>query len=146
MCWDFDLSRISSLRTLETTAASITAAGEAASGFLKTVLSTVTSPLPLELVINYSMSEVRYYSRWYIPLQKFYPNERAADALIHQERFKVFSEMYAVRQFQLALCAGVSGRFAQDVVWALECIVKEARMNENSNYLPCEPVIQYFAC
>ena len=146
MCRDFDLSRNSSLRTLETTAASITAAGDAASGFLKTVLSTITSPLPLELVINYEMFEVRSYSRWYIPLQKFYSNERAADTLIHQERFKVFGEMYAVRPFRLVLCAGVSGRFSQDIVWALECIVEEARKDENSNYLPCEPVIQYFAC
>ena len=146
MCWALDLSRNSSLRTLETTAASITTAGEAASGFLKTVLSTVTSPLPLELVIDYGMSEVHCYRASYIRLGIVSQNERAADALVQQERFKAFSEMYAVRQFRLVLRAGVSGRFAQGIVWALESIVKEARMDEKSNYLPCEPVIQYFAC
>ncbi|KAF9780999.1 hypothetical protein BJ322DRAFT_291114 [Thelephora terrestris] len=49
----FDLSRNKSLRTLETTAQSITRAGGSAPEFLKTVLSSVASPGMLDVVITY---------------------------------------------------------------------------------------------
>jgi hypothetical protein len=55
----FNLSRKKSLRTLETTSASITGAGDgAASGFLKSVLATIAPTLPLDVVIasgNYDL-------------------------------------------------------------------------------------------
>ena len=141
MRWAFDLSHNSSLRMLETTAISITTAGDVASGFLKTVLSTVTSPLPLELVINYGTSEVYCHSPSYIRVGMVSPSERAAETLIHQERFKVFSEMYAVREFRLVLCADVFDRDAEDTTRALESVVEAERMSGGFDYLSCEPLI-----
>ena len=141
MRWAFDLSRNSSLRTLETTAISITAAGDAASCFLKTVLSTVTSPLPLELVINYDMSDVRCYRPSYIRIGRVSPSERAAETLVHQERFKVFSEMHAVRQFRLVLCADILDHTVEDTTRALESVVKAERMDGGFDYLSCEPLV-----
>jgi len=138
----FDLSRNSSLRTLETTALSITTAGDVASGFLKTVLSTIASPLPLELVINYGIFEVRCHRAAYIRIGIIKPNERAADTLIQQARFKVVSEMYAVRQFRLVLRAEGMDPYVQDAVRAIGCIVEEGRIDGKLYHLPCEPVIQ----
>ena len=140
----FDLSRNSSLRTLETTATSITTAGDIASGFLKTVLSTVASSLPLELITDYDICEVYCYMPTYVRLGAIEPNKRAADTLIQQARFKVFSEMYAVRQFRLVLRVDISDSFVQDGVRALECIVEEGRIDGELYHLPCEPVIQQF--
>ena len=54
----FNLSRNETLRTLETTAESVTAAGDAALGSLRTILSTVTSPMLLDLVIVYLDSDI----------------------------------------------------------------------------------------
>ena len=130
----FDLSRNTSLRTLETTAISITIAGDVASGFLKTILSTVTSTLPLDLLINYGVAEVCFHTP---PYSHVFQQDRAAEALVHRERFKVFSEMYAVREFHLVLRADVSDRMTQVTTRALGWTVKEGL-----DHLPCKPVIQ----
>ena len=137
----FDLSRNTSLQTLETTAWSISAAGDTAPGFLKTVLSTVTSPLPLDLLINYGEFVVLCHRPLCSRLHRISPSERAAEAHVHRERFKMFSEMYAVREFRLLLCADVLDDAIEDTVRALECIVGEERMNGRLDYLPCEPLI-----
>jgi len=120
---------------------SITAAGNTASGFLRTVLSTVTSPLPLDLLINYDAFVVLCHRPLYRPVSRVLPSERAAEALEHRKRFKVFSEMYAVREFRLVLCADVLDYAIEDVTRALECIVKKERMGGRLDYLPCEPLI-----
>jgi len=138
VCWDFDLSWNSSLRTLETTAISITSAGSIASGFLKAVLSTVASPLLLDIVINYDMSRVRRYMPSYIRAGWISETQQVAEALVHRERFKVFSEMYMVRDFRLVLCADVPDQSAEDATRALEAIVRAERKNGG---LQCEPVI-----
>ena len=129
--WNFDLSRNSSLRTLETTANSITAAGEAASGFLNTVLSTVTSPLPLDLVINYDAFDVRYHVPPSTHVRDISPSRHVAEALVHLELFKVFREIYVVREFRLMRCADEAplGHAAEDTTRALECVVEVERMN-----------------
>jgi len=141
MRWDFDLSRNSSLRTLETTEISINFAGDVASGFLKTVLSTITSPLPLDLIVNYGRCEVWSYRPSLIRARSVSPSERSAEALVHQERFKMFSEMYMVREFRLVLCADVGNGAAVDVMRALESIVEAERVNGRLDSLPCEPLI-----
>ena len=138
---DFDLSRNSSLRTLETTANSITTAGDAASGFLKTVLSTIISPLPLDVLIGYGTFVVRCHMPCYVRVWDISPSERAAEVLLHLERLKVLSGVYMVREFRLVRCADVSDRDAEDVTRALESIVEAARMNGGVDYLPCEPLI-----
>ena len=139
---DFDLSRNSSLRMLETTAVSIADAGDAASGFLKAVLSTVTSPLPLVLLVGYGAYEVRCHTPSYVRDCALSPSKRAAEDLVHLRRFKLFSEMFMVREFRLVLCTDVLGcAAAEDAKRALERIVKAERMNGGFDYLPCEPVI-----
>ena len=120
---------------------SITAAGDTASGFLTNVLSTVTSTLPLDLLINYDGFVVLCHRPIYSRVECIPLSERAAEALVHRERFKVFGEMYAVREFRLVLCADVLDNAVEDTMRALECIVKEARMNGGLGYLSCEPLI-----
>jgi len=139
--WAFDLSRNSSLRTLETTARSIKRAGNTASCFLKAVLSTITSARPLNLLINYDMLEVHCHMPSYIRAGIISPSKRTAQDLVHLGLFKVYSEIYVVRGFQLVLCADVSDRDAQDATRALECIIKEVGMNGGLDYLSCEPLI-----
>ena len=140
MGWDFDLSRNSSLRTLETTAISITRApGDVASEFLKAVLlSTVTSPLPLDVVVNYYAWDAGYHWNTTICVT---PSERAAELLAHRARFKVFSEMYTVREFRLVFCAEVRGHEAEEAMRALERIVEAERMDGGFDYLSCEPSV-----
>ena len=126
---------------LETPAWTISVAGNTASGFLRAVLSTVTSPLPLDLLINYGVYVVSCHSPLHSRLHRISPDERAAEAHVHRERFKVFSEMYAVREFRLLLCADVLDYAIEDTVRALEWIVEEERMSGRLDYLPCEPLI-----
>ena len=106
---DFNLSRNVSLRTLETTATSIANAGDSASGFLKAVLSTITSPLPLNFVITYRYFDVDLYvSSWD---RRFRVRGMAQNVLDHPRRFEVFSEIHkcegfdwcSVRMFSIAL-------------------------------------------
>ena len=54
-CFEISICRGTSPsdRTLETTAESILAADDTASGFLKTVLSSIPPPVPLGIVILY---------------------------------------------------------------------------------------------
>ena len=59
----------------------------------------------------------------------------------HQERFKVFREMYRVREFQLVLCADVPYCVTNRAMWALEDIVEAERKNGGLDYLACEPLI-----
>jgi len=114
---------------------SITSAGNVASGFLKAVLSTVTSPLPLDVVINYGLC-------WHRPSSVHVaPSERDAEALAHLERFKVFSEMYMVREFRLVLCAEVFDWDAEEATRALECAVEAERMNGGFDYLAYKPLV-----
>ena len=141
MRWNFNLSRNSSLRTLETTAISITDAGDTASGFLRAVLSTVTSPFLLDLLITYSGFVVYCHMPRNSRARHVLPSQRAAEALNHRVRFKVYSEMYAVREFRLVICADVLGDAIEDTVRALECILEKERKNGGLDYLPCEPSI-----
>jgi hypothetical protein len=141
---DFDLSRNESLRTLETTAGSIAGAGDNAPGFLKTVLSTVTSPLPLDIVITYRSRDVDFYVYgWEKPVRvdRPLPELIAKNTLHHSERFRVLSEMHRVREFRLVLCAGVPDCIAERALQALKQIVEAERMRGGLDYLLCEPLI-----
>ena len=137
----FDLSRNKSLRTLETTSASITAAGDAASSFLKAVLTTVAPALPLDVVIAYGNRDVGYFvsdcPKGVLPRQ-----EKGGDsALRHAGQFKVFREMYMAREFRLILCADVHDWIVERAVRVLERIVDTEKKNWRLDYLPCEPLI-----
>lgn len=125
---DFDLSKNRSLRTLETTATSITDAGDAASGFLKTILSTIPPSLPLDVIIIHKEYEVGLFGRYRwtesvhpVPSCKQEDIKRA-----HFDRFMVFREMYSVREFRLVLCADVLACAEKPAMKMLDGIVTEA--------------------
>lgn len=141
----FNLSKNKSLRTLETTARSVTAAGDSAAGFLKTVLSTITSPSSLNVVITYDSFDVGRVMRYSLnPVRvEGGPIGRSAEsAFYHSARFKVFGEMYQMRKFRLVLCADVFECIAEYAKQTLEGIVAEERKNGGLDYLTgCEPLI-----
>ena len=135
----FDLSRNKSLRTLETTAWSITCAGDAASGFLKTVLSTIVPSLPLDVVITYCDCVLGVSGREiYRPSSLSLPSARATH---HLGRFKVFREMYEARKFRLVLCANVFGWAVERSMEVLEQAVEGEKARGGFDYLECEPLI-----
>jgi len=145
---DFNLSRNVSLQTLETTAASIANAGDTASGFLKAVLSTITSPLPLNLVITYRDFDVGLYlCSWdrrfsgEKRVERAHLKEIAQNILDHPRRFVVFSEMHRVREFRLVLCADVLDCIAERATRTLECILEAERIKGGLDYLLCEPLV-----
>jgi len=142
--WHFNLSRNKSLRTLETTAGSIATAGEAASGFLKAVLSTIPPHIPLDIVITYRECDFSCFgSTWAKPVYVEYPlPEIEAENVQHSRRqFKVFRQMYRVREFRLVLCVDVLDCVVEDTMWALESIVEVERESGRLDYLVCEPLI-----
>ena len=145
----FNLSRSKSLRTLGTTVRSIICAGDTAPSSLRTVLSTVTSPMFLDVVIVYHDGDL---DRWapdcygpsrvghtcfFVPL----PEEIAAYALRYQQTFKVFREMHEASKFRLVLCADVSDPVVEYTVEMLERYLEAERMEGGLDYLRCEPLI-----
>ena len=142
---DFNLSGNTSLRRLETTAESITAAGEAAPGFLNTVLSTITSPLPIDVVINYGEREGDYYvfswEKHVFGLRHTDTDRMATDAQHRVGRFQIFREMQGVQGFRLVLCTNVHDCIAECARWALEHAVETELEGGGSGYLLQGPLI-----
>jgi len=141
--WHFDLSQCKSLQTLETTAESMVAMG-AAPNFLSTVLSTITSPLPLDLIIVYWETDVdRMIRNWSKPVvvKDSCAEIKAANVLHHQHRFRMFHEMYRVRGFQLVLCIDVVDCAVEQSLQVLEGLVEVEKAKGGFDYLFCEPLI-----
>ena len=136
----FDLSRNKSLRTLETTSASITVASDA-SRFLKAVLATVAPGLPLDVVVTYGNSDVGYFVSTGKGGVLPYSGTGGDNPLHHAGQFKVYREMYKAREFRLILCADVYGQIVERAVGVLERIVDTEKKNGRLDYLPCEPLI-----
>ena len=137
----FNLSRSKSLRMLETTVGSITCAGDAALSSLRTVLSTVTSPMFLDVVIVYHDDDL---SRW--GPDYFGPSCRvgptlAACTIRHQQTFKVFREMHEALEFRLVLCADVSYLMVGYTVEMLKRFLMVERIVGGLDYLRYEPLI-----
>jgi hypothetical protein len=139
----FNLSQNRSLRTLETTAESITAARSTASNFLTTVLSTVTSPVLLDVVIVYgdfdldaspSCSNCRpdpvCFCCW--------RSQAVVDAPRYKWQFGVFREMHEARDFRLVLCADV---FEYTVDHAIRRLKRIVKANGGLGYLLHKPLI-----
>ena len=144
----FNLSRNRSLRTLETTAGSINVADDTASSFLRTVLSTVTSPGPLDVVIVYREVDLGgFQSRWFgcdsDPVCFRHRSQRgmAVDAAKYRRQFRVFREMHKARDFHLVLCADVFDCMVEHAIQTLEHIVNTREVNGGLDYLLCEPLI-----
>ena len=137
MRWDFDLSRNKSLRTLEITAESMVSV-DTVPNFLGTVLSTITSSLPLNVIIIY----------WYPDICEEVHKERLCGARLitpsirHAQRFKEFHKMYTARKFQLVLCAyGRGGGTMELAIQGLKRIINRERARGGLDYLDCEPLI-----
>ena len=138
---DFDLSRNNSLRTLETTAQSITVAAYGAAGFLATVLSSVTSPAALDVVVVYRDNDLG--GRKHCPLcgpgsiclhHLIFPCDTSHYDPLH---FLIFREMHSVRDFHLVLCVDVFDSMMPQALQLMESIVE----HHGFYYLPHEPSI-----
>ena len=123
-----------SLRTLETTAISITNAGDSASGFLKTVLSTIPPSISLQVVVIHHMgSGVGWYGwdrKTGVQAGPQCAREEVAGNRKHSERFMVFREMYNERKFQLVLFADVHARAQEHAKTMLKGIVEATGKQE----------------
>ena len=141
--WHFDLSQNKCLRTLETTAESMVAP-DASPSFLSIVLSTVTSPLFLDVVVVYwegNVDRMVYYWLKPVVVVHLLPEDIADNALYHRRRFEQFREMYRTREFRLVLRVDVLDCIVEDVIRSLECVVETEKVKGGLDYFPCEPVI-----
>ena len=145
----FNLSQNKFLRTLEITVESIDAAGDTAPDFLKTVLSSVTSPGPLDAVIIYQDYDFTYYppcKRCNLePLHSHHCFQDIMDKLIldRQRQLKVFREMHSVRDFRLVLCADISGNSVGRATKTLEHIVRAEKVEGRTDYFLYKPLIVF---
>lgn len=150
---ELDLSQNKSLRTLEVKAWMIIlpnfacAPNPATSGFLRTALSTITSPVFSEVVILYQDVDFCYKEFYPISTGSLYrgvtPSRRALEASWHRRLFEVFREMYTVREFRLVLCAEVWDRAVDYAVDVLKRTVAAEKAAKRLDYLPSEPVVVY---
>ena len=110
--------------------------------FLRTVLSTISSPLPLDIIIVYRHYDVGYMVSWWkpFPVAEFDGGLRETNAL-HQQRFKQLRKMYMVREFRPVFCADAIGCAMEHVVRGLESIVEMERARGRLDYLLREPSI-----
>ena len=136
----FDLSRSKSLRTLETTARSIDSARDAP-GFFKTVLSTTTPSLVLNVVITYRERDIGMKVRGRTLVSLRFISIPVTREVRYSKPFRLCKEMYEVREFQLVLCADVFGFIVDYAVRELELAVEEEKARGGLDYLQYEPPI-----
>ena len=111
------------------------------------MLSTITSPLPLDVIIDYDDFDVDRMRCWTAnpaltcPLPLELEDRIAKNVLRHQQRFKLFEEMYRVRRFRLVLCADVSNHAVEPAVETLESLVRVEKARGRLGYLHCEVLI-----
>lgn len=145
----FNLSKNTSLRALKTDA-KFAVAGDAASTFFKAVLSTITSPLSLDFIVVHTESEVGYPirndARGPVLVDDISAEIRAQFVRRHPERFKVFREMYSVREFRLVFCACVLERAEKHAAETLERVVEEEGKDGGLDYLRRRPLVVSRAC
>ena len=139
MLQHFNLSRNKYLRTLEITTESIAAANDTASGFLKTVLSSVASPAPIDVVIiyrDYDLGGIQFCIFCDPGSICFWHHSQLLDRIArgHQQQLGMFRKMYNSWDFRLVLCADVSDCMVEHSIEMLGNIAKVAQ-------LPHEPLI-----
>ena len=119
-------------------------AEDATPDFLTTVLSTITSRLPLDVIIDYDdvdVDRVRYLTSpgtFTCPLTL--KDEITKNVLRYEQRFKLFREMYRVRGFRLVLCADVFNHSVGPAVQTLERLVRAEKEKGRLDYLRCKPL------
>lgn len=124
---------------------SIDAADDTASDFLKTVLSSITSPAPLDIVIIYQdfASDDLPVIPWCDPehLCSYQKAIIRRAALTHQRLFKVLREIHGARDFRLVLCADVSDDMVEDAIKTLGRVVRMEKAKEGPDHFPYDPLI-----
>ena len=132
------------LRTLETTAESIVDAGDMAPEFLKNVLSSVTSPGLLDVVIIYRNCD---FGGWMSICRRCGPpysicychDPKPAVRDFHQQ-LRVSRQMRRVRDFRLVFCVDVYN-YTDDGVRLLGSVVEKEVVEGEFNHLSYSPVV-----
>jgi len=88
-----------------------------------TILSSVTSPVPVDVVIIY---QDIYFE---IPF------------MLYQRRLEVSHKIHSTRGFRLVLCADVCDRVVERAIQWLEDFVKAGRMKGGLSRFPYKPLI-----
>ena len=118
-----------------------------ASDFLGTVLSSITHPVLLNVVIVYSEPDFGDMAHGFFctmrppPCYSHYLWISLNSAQRSQRQFEVFREIHHVRDFRLVLCVDVFDRILEPAIKMLEGVVKEEMEKGGLDYLPCEPLI-----
>jgi hypothetical protein len=142
------LSQNKALRTLETTAESITRANlgeeqDIASDFFKSVLSSVTSFGSLDIVIIYKDSDIcGLQDRDSEPVCLHHSSQEIWDKTFprHQKNLGVFHEMYETRDFRLVLCADVSDSMVEHAIDILGRVAEAGKAMAEIGHLH-EPLV-----
>jgi hypothetical protein len=140
------LSGSKSLRTLETTADAIEGANDTVFDFFKTVLSSITSPALLHVVIifqdfNFGGMGCSLCKPEPVCFRHLSQKEWDMTVLHYRKQLRKFRSVYYRRNFRLVLCADVSDYMVEWAVGALERIVEAAKRRGELDYLPSEPLI-----
>lgn len=147
----FDLSQNKSLRKLQISASSIdlTRTGPPDAPFLKHLLSTITSPATLELIVVYSDNDFcgidTLHTNWPY-LREPSRAEREHEASWHHRRFEALRGAHKVRAFRLVLCANVWGCVGDSYpVRMLEEAVAEEKATKGFDDFSSDPLVMYYA-
>jgi hypothetical protein len=126
----FNLSGNKSLRTLETTTESINVTNTISSGFLKTMLSSITSSAPLDVVIIYQGFCGLQPKRDPEPICLRHSSQEIWDkgALYYRQQLETFREVYKTREFRLVLCADVPDSMVEHGLEILRRIVEVGKV------------------
>ena len=151
---DFDLSRNKSLRRLQVPASSI-GCNPVITGlpngvaFLKHVLSTIASPVILEVIIVYSDIDFCCIGTWNSDRPYLCERSQAGreyEASWHHRLFGALREVHKVRAFRPVLCANVSGCLeASYMVQTLEEAVAEEKARGGFEDFLFDPLVEYHA-
>jgi hypothetical protein len=114
------------------------------------VLSTVTSPLPLDVIITHTESEVGYpvrnETRGPIIVDDLSAELRVKFVRRHAERFRIFREMHSVRKFRLVLRADVLECAKKHALETLKDTVEDEAKGGGLDYLGCRPLVVVQVC
>jgi hypothetical protein len=145
---DFDLSRNTSLRTLELKARSVVhrfgccTPDRATLSFLVATLSTITSPTFSDVIVFYRDIDFDGLEFDVLnPYREITPEESAREESWHRGLFDVFREMHTVRDFRLTLCAEVWDCVGEYAVQVLKRAVAVEKAANRLDYFSSEPMV-----
>ena len=150
---NFGLSRNKSLRALEVTAQSVNnelkdRPSNPASSLLNHILSTITSPTFLEVMVLYrdycdfpGIQIVCACETARPLLRRTSQAERAEEALRYHRQFEVFREAQKVRDFQLVLCADAWDNVGEYPVRVLKRAVAAEKAKGMFDNFSSEPMV-----